>query len=42
MDCIGMATGANLAFARAEALLVAAEKDFRESETWPYFKDLRL
>lgn len=36
---IGICSGASLAVARAKALLVAAEDEFRESQHWPYINE---
>ena len=36
---IGICSGASLAVARAKALLIAAEDEFRESEYWPYINE---
>jgi hypothetical protein len=36
---IGICSGASLAMARAKALFIAAEDEFRESEHWPYINE---
>jgi hypothetical protein len=39
LERIAKCSGASLAMARAKALLVAAEDEFRESEHWPYINE---
>lgn len=39
LERIAICSGASLAMARAKALLIAAEDEFRESEHWPYINE---